>query len=201
MGWSAGGYSAMLLAVLHPNIWGSIGMNDPAVWLMWSPLNDEKSDSQALKDLAPAFKVKFKIMPKSLEGYSSFSVDTRVLLQKGASFSPNPNSPILSDMPVTPDGKKWVQEVWEKWSDYDLTEAKSLAKYSATLKKLASIVIIIPESDASNRICNEYLLKVFQAAGISVTRLDMPGKHWVSRDIRFVALAEQLLKKMQSTNH
>ena len=38
--------------------------------------------------------------------------------------------------------KKWVQEVWEKWSDYDLTEAKSLAKYSATLKKLSSIVIV-----------------------------------------------------------
>ena len=201
MGWSAGGYSAMLLAVLHPNIWGSIGMNDPAFWIMWSPLNDYKSDTQALKDLKFGSKFWFGELPQSLEGYSSFSMDRQVLLQKGASFSPNPNSPILSDMPVTPDGNKWVQEVWEKWSDYDLTEVKSLAKYSATLKKLSSIVIIIPKSMDSNRICNQYLLKVFQAAGISVTRLNMDGAHWESRDIRFVALAEQLLKKMQSTNH
>lgn len=197
MGHSSGGYSALLLPVLHPNVWGSIGLNDPAAFAMWYPI-DEEADIQALNSDYASIKWAFIGMPKALDGYDAFTPYVKLLLQMGASFSPNSNSPILADMPRSKRGE-WVQEIREKWSDYDLTNPKSISKYSAILKNLSSLTIIVPEIMAienTNSVTNLYFIERLKTAGISVTRLDMPGDHGSDRPGRLVALAEQLLKSM-----
>jgi len=196
-GVSSGGYTALILPILHPNIWGSVGMNDPAFWIMWEFITDEADFPVSLKsDFAWARSV-FQTIPQDINGYASADTYARILLQVAASFSPNPNSPIFCDMPVT--GGDWVQEAREKWSAYDLINPKTLAKYSETLKNLLSITFIVPEDVATNRVSNIYFIERLQSAGISVTRIDMPGAHGDFQPERFIALTEQLLKAMQGS--
>ena len=205
MGHSAGGYGALMLASLHPNVWGSIGLNDPASWMMWYPLNDgiafegnfTKVDTLAIK--GSTLRLKFSGIPDNLEGYDSLPEIAKWLLQKGASFSPNPNSPILCDMPVTADKNQLVQEIWAKWSNYDLSEPKGPTKYLEALRSLSSIAIIVPDSlyAYSFRISNISFIDYLKTAGISITRLDMPGNHNSDQSGRFIALAQNLLKAMK----
>jgi len=199
MGHSAGGYSALILPILHPNVWGCIGLNDPAAWLMWYPLID-KSDVPVTTDFAPLHDG-YKNLPKDIGGYNSVGLYTKALIELGTSFSPNLNSPILCDMPVTPDGN-WVPEILEKWSAYDLTNPNTIPQYTETLKKLLSITFIVPEVMdlwETNSVPNIYLIDCLNKAGISITRLNMPGGHGAYMPERFIAITEQLLKAMQGS--
>jgi hypothetical protein len=198
-GHSAGGYSAFILPILHPNIWGCIGGNDPAIWLMWYPLID-KSDVPVTSDFAPLH-AGYRNLPKDIGGYNSANLYTKALIELGTSFSPNLNSPILCDMPVTPDGN-WVPEIREKWSAYDLTNPNTLPKYVETLKRLLSITIVVPEImnvNVTNSYPNIYLIDLLKTAGITITRLDMPGDHGTDMPGRFIAITEQLLIAMQGS--
>ncbi|MBT6144841.1 MAG: hypothetical protein HOH74_05390, partial [Gemmatimonadetes bacterium] len=69
MGTSVGGWSALMLSVLHPGVWGSVGADDPSVWLMWDYVSDSDDFPQqsSWQDVPSSI----KLLPESLTGLSS----------------------------------------------------------------------------------------------------------------------------------
>lgn len=190
MGFSMGGYSALMLPILHPGVWGSIGENDPSTGIMWRYI---RSPGDALSDLQK--------LPGDINAYPRYPGRPNYLeggmMQLGAAFTPNLDAPLLCDFPITEKGE-WVPEVREKWSEYDLSNLETLAKHSETLKALLCIAIVVPESSSgTNRNVNIDFIGRLETAGISVTRLDMPGGHGDFNGERFAALAEQILSAME----
>ncbi|HGJ64545.1 TPA: hypothetical protein ENS27_04055 [bacterium] len=181
-GHSAGGYTALMLPLLHPNIWGSVGGNDPALWI-----------TNMYASVSPPF-------PQNLNEYASATLYNKILLQLASSFSPNPDSPILCDLPVTPNGVR-LPEVLEKLGNYDLMIPNTLDHYTETLKNFLSITIVVPEimDGTTNSSWNIGFINYLQSAGITTTRLDMPGAHASFMPERFIAIAEELLKAMQGS--
>ena len=199
-GHSAGGYTALILPVLHPNVWGSVGMNDPGFWIFWEFITDEADFPESMKVYFGWMRSVFLRLPQDFNGYASVDLYTKILLQMGTSFSPNPDSPILCDMPVQ--AGEWISEVRDKWSAYDLMNSQTINKHSATLKNLLSITIVVPDDmgiTSTNSVSNIYFMSHLQSANISMTRLDMPGGHGDYSPDRFIAITEQLLKAMQGS--
>jgi len=196
MGHSIGGYSAFILPVLHPDVWGAIGGNDPCTWVMWYPLIDEKDSAVPLTIDFADIRRAYENLPKDLKNYNS-----SIIMDLGTRFSPDVNSPILCDVPLTPEGN-WVPEIRAKWSAYNLVDPNTLPKYIGTLKSFSSITIAVPEvMDLWNTasVPNIYFIDVLKAAGVNITRLDMPGDHGAFMPERFATLAEQLLIAMQGS--
>ena len=194
MGLSSGGYTALILPIRHPDIWAGIGMNDPALWAMWSYIHDKEDFPISDVSYAQA-RAFFRQLPENINGYNSANEYVRDIIQFGTAFSPNPDNPLLCDMPVTPQGE-WDQAVRQKWSDYDLTNPQTLARHKDTLDQLLSIVIVVPEVQDINRtnsVSNMHFLEQAEAAGVDITRLDMSGGHLDNKAERFVAMAEQIL--------
>ncbi len=193
MGHSAGGYTAFILPVRNPGIWGASGGNDPSLWAMWAYVRDKE-------DLVffPPFndiQAGYRNLPKDIGAYKSVTNwYTKDLIQFGTAFSPNPDDPLFCDLPVNADGE-WIPEVREKWSEYDLSNPESLTNYSKTLKELLSISIIMP-TGGGNGPQNKIFIEQLLAAGIDITQLDMPGGHGDHKAERFIAMAEQILGAM-----
>lgn len=182
MGRSMGGYTSFILPVLHPGVWGSIGVNDPSFFVMWRYI---RNTSMALLDL--------RNMPNNVDGYNSTDTYAQVMWQIGARVSPNPDTPLFYDHPVDSNGN-WVPEVREKWDGYDLSNPDTLAEHSGTLKDLLSIAIVVPTG--GNGPANVTFINQLSAAGIEVTRLDVPGGHMDDESERFVSIAEVILNAM-----
>ena len=198
MGHSVGGYSALMLPIRHPGIWGGIGANDASIWAMWYVLHDEADFPELLKPHFFVVRWVIQNLPKDFEEYASVDWKIQALIQLGTAFSPNPSKPLFCDFPISSEGE-WVPEVREKWSAYDLTNPQTLIEHGETLNSLLSITLVVPETvniDENNRVSNIHLIERLQEAGVYVTRLDMPGGHIDFGQERFIALAEQLLGAM-----
>ncbi|MEK7395454.1 MAG: alpha/beta hydrolase-fold protein, partial [Candidatus Poribacteria bacterium] len=126
-GHSGGGYTALILPALHPGVWGLIGGNDPGFWIFWTYIIDKADLPEELKYFFDFVRTEFSNLPSDINGYNSASMYGKILLQMGTSFSPNSDSPILCDMPVNKAGE-WVPEARNKWSNYDLMNANTIAK-------------------------------------------------------------------------
>jgi S-formylglutathione hydrolase FrmB len=197
-GHSGGGYTAAILPILHPNVWGSIGMNDPAIAICWFT-TDESDFPAELKSWFWAFRGVFSRLPSDINGYNSVDFYVKIMLQAGTSFNLNPDSPILCDLPINKAGE-WVPEVRDKWSAFDLMNPNTIANYSAIWKKLLSITIVVPTlMEGTNSVSNLHFMSLLQSNGITTTRLDMPGGHADYSPERFIAITEQLLKAMQGS--
>jgi hypothetical protein len=62
------------------------------------------------------------------------------------------------------------------------------------LKKIQfSIIVVEKNFDATNSFETEEIIKRWQASGIAIKRLDMPGFHSDHMEERFIALAESML--------
>jgi pimeloyl-ACP methyl ester carboxylesterase len=198
MGHSMGAYSAMMLTLLHPNIWGALGSNDGCSSTIYFELHIGKEEEvpDSIKWLVSWLQNVWKNMPAKLEDYKNQNdYDIAINMQLGVTISPNPAVPLHFDVPVNREGKV-VPDVLEKWREYCLMDPKTIAKHHATLNNLSMISIIVPEGEQTNRYPNILMIDMLEAEGISVTRLDMPGEHNDFRGERFIALAESILASM-----
>jgi len=189
MGLSIGGYAALMLPLLHPGIWGAVGMNDASVRI---------GLPEAAVDI-------LKNMPESLADYDKNPPLFRIFFQLGTAISPNPASPIHFDPPIDREGKP-VPAVMEKWRDYTPTHPEMIKKNLATLKSLHTIAAIIADLDEvefaaqnTNALSNLIMIEEMKKQGVSVTQLHWHGGHENFKVERFVALAEQVLKGMEKT--
>ncbi|MBI1923870.1 hypothetical protein HYR99_06430 [Candidatus Poribacteria bacterium] len=201
MGVSIGGYSALILPLLHPNTWGAVGLNDPSVWVGYDELyiGKEGEVPEPIRGDVAFTQDVWKHMPANLEGYKTADDSQQINMQLGVAISPNPAAPLHFDVPVDKDGKV-IPAVIEKWRAYCLMDPTTIAKHRATLSDLSMIAVIVPEVNGglSNRYQNLLMMEQMEAVGIPVTRLDWPGAHGDFRGERFVALAGQVLTAMES---
>ena len=198
MGISSGGYSALVLSIRHPDTWGAIGANDPAVYSMWLMLRDEADFPQAYKPYYNLVRLIIQNLPPNFDGYANLDWRAKAVIQLATAFSPNPNKPLFCDFPFSSDGK-WIPEVREIHSKYDLTNPKTIADNYEILQNLLSIVIVVPEvvnPEENNRILNIELIEILNKQGIEVTRIDSPGGHISLLVERFMSITEELLKSI-----
>jgi hypothetical protein len=127
-GHSIGGYTALILPILHPNVWGSIGMNDPSTWVFGDFITDEADYPQEFKSDFAWARSLFSSVPNDINGYNSADNFAKILLQVGTSFSPNPDSPILCDMPFNTQTGDWNQAARDKWNAYNLMNSVIVKK-------------------------------------------------------------------------
>jgi len=197
IGHSAGGYSALMLPVLHPGVFSAIGANDPMTWAMWLFVRD---DNDFLADWAKpiVFDIKKSLLipPESFaEAFLPDNMMKLLAMEIGTAVSPNLDKPGFYDPPIVKNWD-WIPEIREKWQAYDLTDPKTIAKNSKTLKDLSNITIVVPAEDG-NREPNIKFIDILKSSGIPVTRLDMRGSHCEFIPEQTVAFAENMLKAMQ----
>ncbi len=170
MGASAGGYSTLILPLLHPDVWGAIGTNDAC--LQWACGSAGWPEGDILDE------------------YPKASLSLKGQIQIGASISPNPDAAIGLDWPREPD-------IREKWNAYCLNNRKTISQNEETFSNLLEIAVVVPEGSSPCRGDNLTMIRLMEAEGISVTQLDSPGGHGDSRDERFISIAERILKAME----
>lgn len=200
-GHSAGGYTAWALPILNPGVWGAIGTNDGLCGLPWWVVigKDEIPESFPKEDAIRWLDnnlLSHYTLPADVNGYNNTSFYAKITWQFAARISPNPNNSHFADFAMTPKGE-WNPEIRKRWRQFSLMDLAGLAKHRETLKSL-SFSIIIPEMDfnATNAFENEYLVEMLKSAGVSVTRLDMPGLHMDHMAERFVSLAQNMLMSL-----
>jgi hypothetical protein len=189
MGWSGGGYSVLILPLLHPNVWGAVGTNDACLWLGCSFANVPKGDLLDVYITMPDGDL-LDVYTKAAGAKDILEVlGVRASIQIGTAASPNPDVAIGFDWPRTPD-------IREKWDAYCPMRRETISQHRETLNNLLEIVLIVPE-DSGCRVDSLELIRQMEAEGISVTRLDWPGDHGGFRTERFIALAERILGAME----
>jgi pimeloyl-ACP methyl ester carboxylesterase len=199
IGASMGGLSAVILSARHPGVWGSIGLNDGAAYYAGYyelHVGRERELPAGLQGDFQKVLSAWKSMPSSLEAYSSLQGEARFLVQLGLAISPNPATALRFDPPIDRDGNP-VPAVLEKWRAYCFLDPMTIAKNKSVLSHLAAIALVVPDfnDETDNAYQNAYWLDLMAAAGIAVTRIDMPGGHTDFPAERFVALERAILQK------
>jgi hypothetical protein len=201
MGHCTGGYNALILPILHPNIWGAVGSNDGDNWFGYNEFHIGKEGEvpEAMRNEVALMQGYWKNMPASIEDYKTTGVYQQLFIQLGVAISPNPAALLHFDVPVDKEGKA-VPAALERWRAYCLMDPTTIAKHQATLRNLSMIAIVVPAANGSSsrRYQNLLMIDLMKAEGISATRLDMPGTHADYIPERFIVLAEQVLKSMGS---
>jgi hypothetical protein len=176
IGWSFGGYSTLILPLLHPNVWGAIGTNDACPY----PVCQGSFGNRPEGDL--------------LDVYPSAGTDMKFMMQLGAKAAPNPDAAIGFDWPKAPS----FLEMKEKWDAYCPRDPNTIAQNHETLSNLFEIALVVAgDSSQSCQWENLQMISQLEKAGIAVTRLDSPGGHTSYRNERYIAVAERLLTVLQ----
>ena len=175
MGWSAGGYSSLILPLLHPNVWGAIGTNDACPGIVaCNVFNMPDGDV--------------------LDVYPGAGLGLRATIQAGAAAAPNPDVAIGFDWPKNPDRL----EKKEKWNAYCPMNPETISQHQGTLNNLLEIALVVTgDSGETCQWDNLEMIKQLEKAGIAVTRLDSPGGHSSFLRERYISVAERLLKAME----
>ncbi len=176
IGWSFGGYSTLILPLLHPNVWGAIGTNDACPW----PVCGANYGNRPEVDL--------------LDVYPGADFGMKFMMQLGAKAAPNPDAAIGFDWPKAPN----YSETKAKWDAYCPRHPDTVSQHHETLDNLLEIALVVP-GDSSGTCQGENISLIIQLerAGITVTRLDSPGGHSSFQNERYIAVAERLLKAME----
>ncbi|NKB69633.1 MAG: hypothetical protein GKR89_21390 [Candidatus Latescibacteria bacterium] len=193
-GFSMGGWSAMILAVYRPGIWGAIGLNDPFLSAMWEMTHDKEDIPPPPPEYLEETLEAFRNVPSSLEELKSEHEElARILVMLGASLSFDANAPLWASYPRNKDGE-WNPAVREKWDAYNLTRADVLSRHKGAMLQLGTIAIVIPAKDSA--MGHGPVIQVWRDAGIKIETIDMPGNHGYQEEERFIILAERVLKAL-----
>ncbi len=179
MGHSTGGYGAMMLPLLHPGIWGAIGLNDASVWggcaveMFWTvdfPLKVELAD------------------------YEDQASTVRARIQMGIAVAPDAHQPLGFSVPQPP-----AADLNAEWRDHCMLDPETVAARSAQVSRLAAFVVGIPSHEKyTNRAHNLRLVSALGRAGVKTTVVPMIGGHGEDRPRRFVALAKRVVASMHT---
>jgi hypothetical protein len=93
-GWSAGGYSALLLPLLRPEVWGAMGANDP-----WTSSGCVRGAVQ-VREFAEILPIVSAVPQRDM--------------QFAARIAPNPDSPLGFDQPRNL-AEARDAEIWDEW--------------------------------------------------------------------------------------
>ena len=194
-GFSSGGFTALMLPVLHPNTWGAIGAIDPSSWTIGSAVrNPENWPDKNVINPAEVRRA-FARMPDTLEGFRGtgpVQIESQWYGQVAARFSPSPDSAVPADFPIDRQGE-WVPDVREAWRQFDLGDPAIASQHRDVLHDIATISIVIPESETrSVALWNRELVETFQQVGVNAVGVNWPGDHGRDLNGRFIAMVEDM---------
>jgi enterochelin esterase-like enzyme len=135
-GHSMGGYGALKIAMMYPNIFSSVYAMSPGLLAFVKEFGPNSNSYRELQNIKTVEELKKTYYPK-------------VLVAVGRAWSPNPsNPPFFCDMPFTYDSGKLVvhQEVLEKWEAN--MPVYMVDKYADNLRKLTAIKMDWGRNDA-----------------------------------------------------
>ena len=184
MGHSTGGYAAMMTPLRRPGIWSAVGLNDASVWLgcaeeMFGGLGTLGDGFDVIEDFAQ---------------YGTSSGVTRAIMQMGIALAPNPDAPLLFDLPDFE-----APQLPRKWRDNCLLDAFTVSARHDALSSLSEIVVGVADaSKATNYYPNVDMLTAFREVGIEATHMPMPGTHGGDRPRRFIRLAREVTGAMNT---
>ncbi len=177
MGHSTGGYGAMMLPLLHPGIWGAVGLNDAAMWggcaaeMFWR--TDFPFDA-------------------AVDEYDSQASTVRARIQIGIALAPDPGSALGFNVP-----RMFAAELPPEWRGHCLLDVETVMARSAAMSQFAAIVVGIPShGQYTNRAYNLRLVSALREAGVDARAVPMLGGHGGDRPRRFIALAERVTDTM-----
>lgn len=195
-GFSAGGFTALMLPLLQPNTWGAIGAIDPSSWTIAAAVRDAESWPE-MEVLKPAeIRRAFARMPYELDGFRGsgpMQTDSQWYGQVAARLSPNPESPVYASFPIDRNGE-WVPEVREAWRQFDLADPAIASQHTGILHEMAAIHIVIPEAETrSVALWNHELVATLQQVGVNAAATNWPGDHGADLNGRFIAMLEDVI--------
>ena len=151
-GFSVGGFTALMLPIIHPDTWGAVGAIDPSSWIIGSAVRDVEEWPQVDIVQPDDIHQALSQMPSNLSGFrgtrSEFQFQVKqVFGQVGARISPNGDSPTQADFPIDLNGE-WSPDVREDWRQFDLGDPDMIGQHLGVLQDLATVSIVIPDDEA-----------------------------------------------------
>ena len=193
MGFSLGGFSAMTLPLVAPGTFGAVGANDPGTSLVSGFVRDiEEIPEGVVIDDEAEIEEFLADFPDTFEGYTESPIVHSLLGQIAARISPNPDSPLLGDLPFDRAGQ-WVPDARQKWREFDLLDPNAVELHRDALEELATLSIVLPQdSMRTNTAWNNELIRVHQEAGIRTRGIDFAGDHNDFQYERFTTLLSEV---------
>jgi S-formylglutathione hydrolase len=185
-GHSMGGYGALNLAMLHPDVFGSVYSMSPGLFDEEGLANSQMFRNEATVD-------QFLALERELAGLSreeahaefiarSFGEDLAFTINYGMAFSPNPdrNAPYVEYPYEEVEGELVLdQEVWQAWEDGFGGIAEEVQTYRDNILALNAIALEYGTSDEYRWIPQgcEYFSEQLTAAGIEHQLVSFSGGH------------------------
>lgn len=168
-GKSSGGYGAMRLAMLHPEIFGAFGSHAGDAYFAYCYLPDFPKFVTGMERHGgvEAFFRYFKGLPKKTHD----AMAVLNILAMAACYSPNPAQPMGIDLPVTLPSGEIRADVWKRWEAND--PVHMAREHAPALRSLRRIFI-----DAGLR--DEFNLQF--GARIFCSRLDELGVRYTHEE-------------------
>ena len=204
MGFSQGGFTSLMMPMLHPGVFGASASNDPAFLTIPSFVRDgdEVPEGVELPDRTPeesrqAIMDFFDQFPDTIEGYAEVPSVFRLYGQIGLRLTPNPDAALRIDFPITTD-VTWDADARAVWRSYDLLDPNTVEARRDTLEDLATVTIILPEAESATSVpWNRELIRVLDEAGLPAQGISMPGDHNDNQHDRFRTLLSNVSYALQ----
>ena len=205
-GFSLGGFTAIMTPLLSPGVFGAVGANDPSVSFISGSV---RSGDDLPEGFEPSTSTRtivdfFEDFPDTVQGYGETRASASAFGQLAVTLSPNPESPLLGDIPFFIDEEAnafFDPEVREIWRGYDLLDPNAVASFEDELSQLSTVSIAVPETAVNtSRAWNRALLREFEAAGISTSEVPSAGDHNDFQHERFAALLGDLTYAFRGEN-
>ncbi len=202
MGFSVGGLTSLMIPLFAPGNFGAVGMNDPSSSFTSGAVRngDEVPEGYVPPDEPVTLEEFFGRFPESVAGYGDATVGTSIYGQLAVKLTPNPNDPLLGNIPFTRDGQ-WLDDVRETWREFDFLDPNSVAGFADKLQPLATMSVILPEqAKNTNMPWNRAMVEVFQDAGINATGINFEGDHNDFQQERFLTLLSDVSYALKGEN-
>ena len=136
--------------------------------------------------------------PDTIEGFKESPLLQTIYSQIAARLSPNPDSPLLGDLPFNELGE-FEPEARELWRDFDLLDPNSIELHRDALEALSTVTVTLP-SESKGMPWNRELVQVLEAAGIRAQGIVVEGEHNERWYERFTKLLSNVTYGMRGTS-
>jgi hypothetical protein len=206
MGFSLGGLTSVFAPIFMPGTFGAVGANDPSISFTAGSVRNRSEVPEGYQPSTsptplPEF---FGNFPDDVNGYGDVPIGNSAYGQLAVTLTPNPDSPLLGDIPFGIDEEEvafWNPEVREIWRQFDLLNPDSVALYEDAYRELATVSVALPDTAVNtSRAWNAAMLKEFDNVGIRTSGIESVGDHNDFQHERFVALLGDVTYALRGDN-
>jgi enterochelin esterase-like enzyme len=177
LGYSSGGYGALMLAMEHPDIFGAAASHSGDMYFeqgYWMDFSDAVRELERAGGVS-AFLASLKEMERPQEKSRDWS-NTLNIVAMSACYSPNTNSPYGFDLPFDLYTGMIKEDVWKRWQEKDLI--RIVEDHLDALRSMRSIYFDCGIRDEYNLFLGARRLhQILDQHGIEHTYFEHEGGH------------------------